>query len=183
MKTLINIFISILTFVSVVYTQKSEHATLFDFNSKETFGKWFIVNDDVMCGKSRSEIIVDKEGFANFSGVVSPDNNGGFASIRDKIESNSEEKYKGVIIRVKGDGKKYNLRFRTTAVFDGYAYQAKFQTKEESGIEYKLPFSSFEPTYRGRTLANKPRLESKNIVQIGLLIADYQFGKFSIDID
>lgn len=168
--------------MSVAYAQKNEDITLFDFNSKETSGKWFIVNDDVMGGISRSEIIVDKDGFATFSGIVSPDNNGGFASIRSVIEPNQEEKYKGVIIRVKGDGKKYNLRFRTNTGFDGYAYQAKFNT-EENWKEYKIPFSDFEPTFRGQKLSNKPKLESKNMEQIGLLIADYQFGQFSIDID
>ena len=183
MKTLLNIAIGILSIISVAFAQKSNDNMLFDFNSKETSGKWFVVNDDVMGGISQSEMKVQNDGFANFSGSVSPDNNGGFASIRAMIETNSEEKYKGVIIRVKGDGKKYNLRFRTSTNFDGYAYQAKFQTKEESWIEYKLPFSSFEPTFRGRILSNKPKLESKKIVQFGLLIADYQFGQFSMDID
>lgn len=173
----------LLIYLLLAVTMFKGDVILFDFDSKETSGKWFVINDDVMGGISRSEIIIDMEGFANFNGFVSPDNNGGFASIRARIDTDSEEKYKGVIIRVRGDGNKYNLRFRTTTSFDGYAYQAKFQTKEESWIEYKLPFSSFKPTFRGQMLTNKPKLESKNIEQIGILIADYQFGQFSLDID
>lgn len=183
MKTILIIAIGILSIMSVSIAQKSNDTMVFDFNSNETSGKWFIVNDDVMGGISRSEMKVHDDGFANFSGSVSPENNGGFASIRAMMETNSEKKFKGVIIRVKGDGKKYNLRFRTSTNFDGYAYQAKFQTKENNWIEYKLPFSSFEPTFRGRILSNKPKLESQNIVQMGLLIADYQFGEFTLDID
>lgn len=156
---------------------------LFDFNSKDTSGNWYLVNDDVMGGVSKSTMIINKDGIATFSGLLSPDNNGGFASVRASIANRNETKFQGVIIRVKGDGNIYNIRFRTNNNFDGYAYQAKIQTKRNSWEEFKIPFSDFKPTYRGRMLSNKPALESKNIEQIGLLIADKQFGKFTVDID
>ena len=156
---------------------------LFDFNTAETSGKWYTVNDGVMGGVSQSTFELTEEGYANFSGTLSGDNNGGFASVRAMVDMGSEEKYKGVIVRVKGDGNKYSLRFRTSSNFDGYAYQAKFQTEENEWKEFKIPFSSFEPTWRGQTLSGKPELESQNIAQIGILIADYQFGKFSMDMD
>jgi len=155
---------------------------LFDFNSAETACKWFTINDDVMGGISKSQFNLTNEGFANFTGTLSSDNNGGFASVRCKIGL-SEEDLKGVIIRVRGDGNKYNLRFRTNINFDGYAYQAKFQTEKDKWKEFKISFSDFNPTFRGQTLTGKPELESKNIEQIGLLIADYQFGQFTLDID
>jgi monofunctional biosynthetic peptidoglycan transglycosylase len=183
MKTILSIIIAILALVPCTFAQKNDTSILFDFNSKETSGNWYIINDDVMGGISRSDIKLQDDAYVNFQGVVSPENNGGFASARAKIEIGSEKNYKGVIIRVRGDGKKYSLRFRTNTNFDGYAYQAKFQSEKDSWVEYKIPFSDFEPTYRGRTLSNKPNLESKNIEQIGVLIADYQFGPFSLDID
>jgi hypothetical protein len=158
-------------------------STLFDFNSEETSGNWYVVNDDVMGGVSSSKVVMHDEGYAIFRGVLSAENNGGFASIRAMIDMNAEKDYKGVIIRVRGDGNIYSIRFRTNTGFDGYAYQAKFQTEKDKWIEVKVPFSDFKPTYRGRTLDNKPKLESKNIEQIGLLIADYQFGSFTLDID
>jgi hypothetical protein len=156
---------------------------LFDFESQETSGNWFTVNDDVMGGVSESEIKMHNDGYAIFRGVLSSDNNGGFASIRALLEINTEKEFTGVLIRVRGDGNIYSMRFRTNTGFDGYAYQAKFQTDEDKWIEVRLPFSDFEPTYRGMKLENKPSLESENIEQVGLLIADYQFGQFSIDID
>lgn len=156
---------------------------LYDFNSAETAGKWFTINDDVMGGVSQSVFNLTDDGIANFSGDLSGDNNGGFASVRAMVELSPEINFNGVVIRVKGDGNKYNLRFRTSSNFDGYAYQAKFQTEKNTWEEFKIPFSDFEPTYRGRTLSNKPKLESQNIEQIGLLIADYQFGQFALDID
>jgi hypothetical protein len=183
MKLQLNIFIVTMAITSFVFAQNNGLTTLFDFNSKESSGNWFIVNDDVMGGVSRSEVKMHDEGYANFRGVLSSENNGGFASIRAMIEMNSEKEYKGVIIRVRGDGNKYNIRFRTNTGFDSYAYQAKFETEKDNWIEVRVPFAEFKPTYRGMTLENKPRLESKNIEQIGLLIADYQFGQFSLDIE
>lgn len=156
---------------------------LFDFNTNGTSGKWYTVNDDVMGGISKSKFEVNEDGWATFSGVLSPDNNGGFASVRATLEKNAKSKFDGVILRVRGDGKTYKARFRTDRNFDGYAYEASFQTEKNTWKEFKIPFSEFNATFRGRILSDKPELESKNIEQIGLLIADKQFGEFTVDID
>lgn len=156
---------------------------LYDFNSNETSGKWYVVNDDVMGGISKSELKLNSNGTATFNGFLSLENNGGFASVRSRIDTTLENNFDGIIIRLMGDGKYYNVRFRTNDNFDGYAYQAKVKTDENKWTEHKIPFKEFEPTYRGRILNNKPKLESKDIVQIGLLIADKQSGEFSVDID
>jgi NADH dehydrogenase [ubiquinone] 1 alpha subcomplex assembly factor 1 len=156
---------------------------LFDFNSSETSGRWYVVNDDVMGGISESKIELNQDGTATFSGNLSLENNGGFASVRAMVDLKSESSFEGVIVRVKGDGKIYSLRFRTDQNFDGYAYQAKIETKEDTWTEIKIPFSDFKPTFRGRTLSNKPPLTSENIRQIGILIADSQIGNFSLDVD
>ncbi|MEZ5199587.1 MAG: CIA30 family protein [Bacteroidales bacterium] len=161
----INMVIAFMVILTSLSAQTEEDFVLFDFNSSETSGKWYTVNDDVMGGISESSFLMSEDGLALFSGNVSPENNGGFASARAFVRLNSDSKFKGVIIRVKGDGNKYNIRFRTDTGFDGYAYQAKFQTEKDSWIEYKVPFSDFKPTFRGRTLSNKPILESKNIEQ------------------
>ena len=75
------------------------------------------------------------------------------------------------------------MRFRTDDSFDGYVYQSKFDTKADEWMEIKIPFSDFKPTFRGYTLSDKPALKSKNIEQLGFLIADKQFGKFELNID
>jgi hypothetical protein len=175
MKTISLFIISIFMFTG--------ESILFDFNSPKTSGTWYSVNDDVMGGVSTSKMILNDDGTATFSGEVSLENNGGFASTRALTGSSSEGNYKGVILRVKGDGKIYNVRFRTSRNFDGYAYQAKINTVEDSWKEYKIPFKDFTPTFRGYALRDKPPLESKDIAQIGLLIADKQPGAFEISVD
>lgn len=155
---------------------------LFVFNSPETSGEWRIINDVVMGGISKSSFILTEEGSAKFSGTLSPDNNGGFASVRAFIEENDLNGFTGVIIKARGDGNKYNMRFRTDQNYDGISYQAKFKSNKDEWIEHKILFKDFVPTYRGRTIPNKPELKSNNIRQIGILIADEQWGKFELDV-
>lgn len=160
----------------------SDPPSIFNFDTKETSGEWFIVNDDVMGGRSASEFELLNDGTATFSGELSLENNGGFASVRASTMEIDED-YQGVRIFVRGDGREYNMRFRTNLRFDGYAYQAKFQTIADTWMEFKIPFSKFSPTFRGRTLENKPQLESSEIKQIGILVADKNPGTFTISID
>ena len=175
MKTIIIILFSLLIV--------NGETILFDFNSSETSGRWFTVNDDVMGGISNSNMMLNDNGTATFRGQVSLENNGGFASIRSAIDASFESDLKGVIFRLKGDGNIYSIRFRTNQNFDGYAYQAKIETEKDKWKEFKVPFKEFAPTFRGYTLRDKPALESKDIAQIGILIADKQSGHFEINID
>lgn len=160
---------------------QSDDLLLFDFNSTVTSGKWYKVNDGVMGGLSQSSLVLNDNGTATFSGNVSLENNGGFASVRTPISKLSS--YNGVVLRLKGDGKIYSIRFRNNSNFDGYAYQAKIITKENLWMEYKIPFSDFKATYRGRTLMGKPALKSEDIAQMGILIADKQMGDFNLVLD
>ena len=156
---------------------------IYNFSSDQTSGEWRIINDVVMGGISKSNFTINEDSTATFSGVLSAENNGGFASARSYLEGEGYAGYKGVLIRVLGDGLFYNLRFRTDKNFDGMAYQAKFGTEKQVWIEHKIPFASFKPTFRGRTLENKPLLISENIDQVGIMITDKQFGPFELKID
>ena len=175
MKALLLIFVTVLLV-------KGE-TMLFDFNSPETSGKWYIINDDVMGGISKSNIVINDDGTATFSGKVSLENNGGFASTRAIVDNMQESDYKGVMLRVKGDGNIYSIRFRTDRNFDGFAYQAKITPSKDEWQEIKIPFKDFVATFRGYLLNDKPALESANIAQIGILIADKQSGDFEIAVD
>jgi len=153
---------------------------IFDFSSSETSGEWRVVNDVVMGGISKSNIALLENGTAKFSGTLSPDNNGGFASVRAFVKENDLNDFEGVIIKAKGDGNLYNLRFRTNNNYDGVSYQAKFKSDSQEWKEFRIPFKDFKPTFRGRIVPNQLDLVSDNIKQIGLLIADKQFGDFKL---
>ena len=81
-----------------------------DYNKSSELKNWRVVNDDVMGGVSKSQVYENLEGYIEFSGNVSTDNNGGFASLRYNCGKITVEDNTKIILKVKGDGKKYQLR-------------------------------------------------------------------------
>jgi monofunctional biosynthetic peptidoglycan transglycosylase len=143
---------------------------------------WMVVNDSVMGGISQSRPEITDRDTLVFLGNVSLENNGGFASIRHVAEPFGLEKGEGIFLRVKGDGKKYQLRVRTSDGFDGMAYKTDFNTEKGEWQEFRFPWNGFTATYRGRLIENAPALEAINIRQIGFLISDNQEGSFELEI-
>jgi monofunctional biosynthetic peptidoglycan transglycosylase len=88
-----------------------------------------------------------------------------------------------VELRVKGDGKRYKLSLATDSRFDAVMYQAGFETEEDAWRVVRLPFSSFVPTYHGRTLTDAPPIDRGHILSFGFLIADRQEGVFRLEVD
>ena len=71
--------------------------TVFDFSSEETSGIWRTINDDVMGGVSQSRFKLNSGGTASFSGNLSLENNGGFASVRASVIESELEDFDGTI--------------------------------------------------------------------------------------
>jgi monofunctional biosynthetic peptidoglycan transglycosylase len=144
---------------------------------------WQVINDGVMGGLSSSRMQTTKEAVGRFEGIVSLENNGGFASVRMALGELDLSAFDGLMVRVAGDGKRYRLRLRTERRFDGIAYQATFNTGPGEWETIEIPFDSFVPTFRGRILKDEPPLNTRTICQLGLMIADKQAGRFSLDIE
>ncbi len=144
---------------------------------------WRIINDGVMGGMSDSDIQILPEGIGKFTGKVSLENNGGFASTRGVLAQLPDAPYSKVKLRVKGDGKKYSFRIRTDGQYDGVSYKNDFETEVGVWQEITLPLADFKPTWRGRMLNNIPPIEPTQIRQIGFLISDKQEGIFTLLID
>ena len=156
--------------------------SLFNFTLPGAAGQWRSVNDDVMGGISSSRLEAAEEGYVQFSGVVSLENNGGFASVRCLPRSFDLDNCDGIRLRIRGDGKDYRLRLHTSDGFDGVAYQSIFATEADRWISVDIPFSSFTASFRGREVPNAPALDPARIRQIGFMIADGQEGSFRLDI-
>lgn len=156
---------------------------IFDFNNTDEIEYWRIVNDGVMGGLSKSEIILSKNNTAIFKGIVALENNGGFTSIRTIPRSYELEDYHGIRLRVKGDGKTYQFRLRTNERFDGVSYRSQFETKINTWMIIEIPFRECVPVFRGRILEDVKPILPEEIQQIGFLIANKQAGKFQLEID
>lgn len=156
--------------------------SVFDFYGEEP--AWRIVNDTVMGGISRSMVEVDAEQRRLiFSGTVSLDNNGGFASTRSEWAAYDLRMFDGLALRVRGDGNVYRLRIRTAETGPNIAYTALFPTDKGEWQEVYVPFSSMVPLYRGFVVSDAGPLEPASIRSFGLMVADKQEGPFALEVD
>lgn|GEM_PF-757781 len=143
---------------------------------------WRTIDDVVMGGVSRSSFDLAK-GRAVFSGTVSGDNNGGFASARARVADGVDLRgATSVVLRVRGDGQRYKFSVRTDDRFDGVSYRASFTAPKGDWSTVKLAIADFEPTWRGRRVPGAPALRAEQIRQVGFLISDKQFGPFRLEI-
>jgi monofunctional biosynthetic peptidoglycan transglycosylase len=144
---------------------------------------WTSVDDVVMGGLSRSQMVATDRNTTVFFGKVSLANRGGFASVRAQITTGSLQGTQGLRMRLRGDGRRYRLRLRTDSELDGPVYEVSFQTEPDVWMEVQAPFEIFTPTYRGHRLPQMPALAPENIEQIGLMISDRQVGSFKLEIE
>ncbi len=157
-------------------------AVLFDFNDREPL--WYPVNDDVMGGISRSSVRIDSNlQRLIFSGDLSLENNGGFASIRSQWIPYDLRVYDGIVLRVRGDGNTYRFRIRTETTGSEIAYTALFTTKANAWQEVTIPFTEMMPLYRGFIVPGVGPLNPASIRSFGLMLADKQQGEFTLEID
>jgi monofunctional biosynthetic peptidoglycan transglycosylase len=166
-----------------VLQKKDTERTLFDFEDSSQSNLWVAVNDNVMGGISKGSALMTEDCCLSFSGSISLENNGGFASIRTLPTDFELAEYKGIRIKVKGDGRTYQFRLRAGKAFDGIAFKQEFDTVPDDWLEIELPFESFLPSYRGRILGDVKPIDPADIRQIGFLIADKIEGPFSLAIE
>jgi monofunctional biosynthetic peptidoglycan transglycosylase len=157
--------------------------TLLDFDDEADAALWRPVDDVVMGGVSRSAFDVAERGVARFSGHVSLENFGGFASVRTPPRDWDTAGATAFVLRARGDGKQYKFTLRTGDGFDGIQYQARFQPPAGEWAEVRLPVESFVATFRGRKVPFAPRLDPAKVRALGLMISDKQAGPFELLID
>lgn len=155
---------------------------LMDFGG-DSAGLWFVVNDGVMGGRSSSTLRPGAPGVAVFEGNLSLENNGGFASVRVGLRANALAGADRLILRVRGDGKRYQLRLRPGRRMDGVAFGTSFDTVAGQWTIIELPIASFEPTFRGYRPRSVAQLNPSDVGQVGLMLTDKQEGNFRLEVD
>lgn len=153
------------------------------FQEPELEPQWRAVNDGVMGGLSQGGGVME-DGKLVFSGTLSLENNGGFSSVRTAGGAFNFIGAEGIALRVKGDGRTYQLRLSTDARHRGslVSYQRKFPTTEGEWTEVKVPFSEMRPSWRGRMLSGHV-LDFTKVSQLGILIGDKKEGDFRLEVD
>lgn len=153
-----------------------------DFTADSADLGWYVVNDNVMGGRSEGGFDID-EATLVFTGRTNT-RGGGFSSIRTRGLQLDLSDHAGIRVRVRGDGRRYTWRLTTDARWRGreVGYWADFETTEGEWSTVDIPFSAFVPRFRGYRL-DGPALNSKRITGMGLMIYDNLDGPFRLDLD
>ncbi len=156
--------------------------SLFDFSRPASSKAWVAVNDGVMGGRSQGGPAF-QEGVLSFSGTLSLENSGGFSSVRHDVALDLSG-YVGLVMKVKGDGRAYQLRLQTDSRYAGWpiAYSAEFATREGEWIEVEVLFKTLRAGFRGRRLSGYT-FDPARISSISLMLADKQAGPFRLDVE
>jgi NADH dehydrogenase [ubiquinone] 1 alpha subcomplex assembly factor 1 len=149
------------------------------FDTGDADPGWFVVNDNVMGGRSNGGFQI-QSGELLFTGATNTDG-GGFSSIRTRPISTDLSAFDGIRLNVKGDGRRYTWRLTTGARWRGreVAYWAEFDTDRDRWVTADIPFSRFVPRFRGNRLDGPP-LDPGQITGMGLMIYDGKDGPFEI---
>jgi NADH dehydrogenase [ubiquinone] 1 alpha subcomplex assembly factor 1 len=158
-------------------------STLIDFDDAADVALWRAVDDIVMGGVSRSTFRQAQPGVASFSGNVSLENFGGFASVRTPPRDWDTAGATAFLLRVRGDGHAYKFTIRTGDGFDGIQYQQRFTTSTGEWSDVRLPVTEFVATFRGRKVPFAPSLDPAKVRALGLMISDKQAGSFELLVD
>lgn len=168
-----------LVFIVIAYLQMNT-LVLYDFSKTATLDGWYTVNDDVMGGRSTCSFKLNEQGNAVFQGQVSLENNGGFSSVHYRFPAVETTGYNFLLLRVKGDGKRYQVRLKNRAE-DYYSYIAYFTTSDD-WQDIKVSLCDMYPSFRGRTL-DLPNFTGGKIQEFALLVGNKKEETFSIEID
>ena len=160
----------------------AERRVLFDFAGEDEARNWRSINDVVMGGRSRGQIVWDDQGLLVFTGTVSFERGGGFASVASPPVGTTWTDWEAVEIHALGDGKSFKCTVRTDTGMDGVSYQHRFHTTAGKWKVYTLPLREFVPAFHGRVLEDGEPLDPKKISRIGFIIADQQEGPFSLSV-
>ena len=150
----------------VLISSFSSHI-IFDFNKNSSISNWIVVDDVVMGGRSYGNFQLNNDGKGVFSGKISLDNNGGFSSVRYGFNKLNIEKFKSIVLKIKGDGKNYQFRIKNKSS-DYASYITSFSSSGE-WQEIEISLNSMYPSFRGRKL-DEPNFFHKSNEDFILLI-------------
>ncbi len=154
---------------------------LLAFHTFEDANTLFVVNDDVMGGRSWSRII-PREGHVVFEGEVRPVQGSGFASVRSTPSPVDLSDYSGLAVKIMGDGSTYSFTVRTGESRGGVYWKVRMTPPAGEWAELTFPFSEFQAYRRGRQVQEDRPLDPASIVSVGFMASSGHSGEFRLHI-
>jgi monofunctional biosynthetic peptidoglycan transglycosylase len=156
---------------------------LLEFAGPDAAQKWQAVNDGVMGGVSDGRFKITPDKTMEFSGRLSLENNGGFASVRTKPTNFNIHAGDTLVVRVKGDGREYVLNIYTKSRRMAFSYRTALPTTKDEWTEVSVPLEDFIPTSFGNRVQGMRPVEPDQINSLGFMLSDKKPGPFRLEVD
>jgi monofunctional biosynthetic peptidoglycan transglycosylase len=156
---------------------------LLDFDGPDASQKWQAVNDNVMGGVSDGRFKITADKTLEFSGRLSLENNGGFASVRTKPTDLEINVGDTLVVRVIGDGREYVLNIYTKSRRMAFSYRAPLPTTKDEWTEVSVPLDEFIPTAFGNRVQGMGPVEPDQINSLGFMLSDKRPGPFKLEVE
>ena len=161
---------------------QADPAVLASFQEKDSLKGWISVNDGVMGGVSKGGFKRTEAGTLLFSGRLSLENNGGFASIRTEPRPMDLKGASTLLIKARGDGRTYWAELRTAGQMGASSYRADLPTRKGEWIETRIPLVDFKLQAFGKTLPGGA-VNAAKVDSLGFTLADKKAGPFELEIE
>jgi len=160
----------------------ADEKILATFDQPDSIRSWKSVNDGVMGGVSEGGFKRTADSTLLFSGTLSLENNGGFASIRTEPRAMDLSGMSALVVKARGDGRTYWIELRVARQMGASSYRADFPTVKGEWRETRIPLSDFQLQAFGRRLPGDP-VNPANVNSVGFTLADKKAGPFELEIE
>ncbi len=160
----------------------AEVKVLAAFDNPDSIRSWKSVNDDVMGGVSEGGFKRTDSNTLRFSGTLSLENNGGFASIRTEPRALDLTGMSDLVVKARGDGRTYWIELRVARQMRASSYRADFPTVKGEWREIRIPLSDFQLQAFGQRLPGDA-VNPANVNSVGFTLADKKAGPFELEIE
>ena len=168
--------------ISIVMTSEPIRKPLIDFSDESVAKQWISVNDNVMGGISEGRFRITDNKTLEFSGNLSLENRGGFASIRTQPTDMNLNGYDKIGLRLKGDGRTYYFNLMTSSRSAASSYRVPLKTQKDTWQDIHINLDDFVYTSFGRVIATAAPLKAKDIRSMGFTLSDKKPGPFQLEI-
>lgn len=175
------LLISILSILVVFAPEQKEW--VIDFGAGSGGEYWYVTNDGIMGGVSQGRAYLSDSSVV-FSGTVSLENNGGFASIRSPYQQLGLSEFSEVEIKARASGLPFSVTFSKDRRFyvPNYKYLLDLDSNEWSITTFKLSdlkeYRIGNPTNR-----NIPESDINNLIGISFINEGKKEGEFMLEVD
>jgi uncharacterized surface protein with fasciclin (FAS1) repeats len=175
---LATIFVAVVAQLPLLAAQQELAA----FAAADCVKLWTSVNDGVMGGVSKGGFKRSEQGTLLFSGELSLERNGGFASIRTQERKLDLSGMGAIVVKARGDGRTYWVELREAGQMGASSYRAYLPTTAGEWRETRIPLADFKLQAFGRALPFKA-LNPAAVASLGFTLADKKAGAFALEIE